>query len=335
MLDCNRLCILGWIAVLLLAVLPCRSQTTLREQLQSGGIPASSFSKAELDEIVDGVSANKGQYVYFAYLRTKGEMLTGYPHLLRYDQNTGAILRSELQLDKDDECCGAPDGIELVDDYILLSFHYNPSASSAVVLDQRLKMVELFYGFWIRRVAPNQIVMIEDMMHFAPVHPERLEFVDLHTGAARELYPPKGDVLRKHFAHENEIHMPSEEICQQLENDLCDPDLYDEDIRILGSDGKGKFALVIYREAAHETMKDDDQASAIYQSVLYLYQKGKSGWLYCEKQLSADEAKDLTDKNDENGFYKVRTRCIPDQVVVPDMSTSDFSPFPNPQRRAK
>jgi len=293
-----------------------------------------SFSKAELDEIVDGAGANKDQYVYFAYLRTKGEMLTGKPQVLRYDQKTGAILRSEVQLKEKVISLGSPDDVEFVDDYVLLSFHYNPSASSVVVLDQQLKIVELLYGFEISRVARNQIVMVENMMHFAPVHPERLEFVDLHTGANTELYPPKGDTLRERFALESEKHMPSVEVCKQLENDLCDPKLYDEDVSFLGSDGNGRFALVAARDASHATKKDEVPVTVASESALYIYQQGKSGWLYCEMQVSEDEAKALIGQ-DKNGYDSVKARCIPNLPVVADMTTAGFNPFPHPQRRAK
>jgi len=333
MLASNRMRTLGWIAALLFAVLPCCSQTTLREQLQHAGIPDSSFSKAELDEIVDGVSANKDRYVYFAYLRTKGEMLAGYPLVLRYDQKTGAILRSKLQPDKKDECCGAPDGIDFADDYLLLSFHDNPSASSVLALDNKLQLVEILYGFGTYQIAPDQVVLTENMMHFAPVHPERLEFVDLRTGATKELYPPKGDALRERFAREHEMHMPSEEICRQL-NDPCDPELYDEGISVLGTDRKGRFALVAGREGSHATKKDEAPATVASQLALYLYERGKSGWFYCEAQISEVEAKALIHEY-ENGYDSVKTRCVPDQPVVPDMSTSDFSPFPSPSRRVK
>jgi hypothetical protein len=334
MLDCNRIRILGWIACFLFVLPNCYSQYSLRNDLTQAGIPLTSFSNAELDEAVDGTDASKQPYLYFVYVRRDGDSLTGNPHLVRYDQNTGAVLRSELQVDEKDNSCGSPLLIEFVDEYLLLSFHINPSANSVVVLDQQLKMVELFYGFDMFRVARNQIVTTEDMIHFAPVHPERLEFLDLQTGTTKELFPPKADPLREQFARENGKHEPSDEICRQLENDPCDPELYDEDISILGADGKGQFALVANREASHATKKNEVPVTVASQSALYLYEQGKSGWLYCEKLISKDEANALVNVR-ENSYDRVKTRCVPNQQVVPDMSTSDFSPFPNPQLRAK
>lgn len=334
MLVSKRLRTLVWLVTLLLFVLPCYSQKTLREDLQSDGIPISSFSKAELDEAVDGAGGSKQPYVYFVYVRRNGNSLSGLPHLLRYDQNTGAILRSELQVDKEDECCGAPGGIEFVDGYLLLSFHYNPSASTILVLDHELRLVELLYGFGATEVAPNQIVLTEGMMHFAPIHAERLQFVDLHTGSARELFPIKNDALRKQFILEHKKRMPSIEICRQSDNDYCDPEMFDEGVMLLGTDGHGSFALLAKRDASHITEKNGDVVIVASQSALYIYKQDRNGWLYCEESLSEEEASAFDYRN-QHYFGQVASRCNPNLAVVPDISTSDLSPFPSPSRRVK
>ncbi len=325
----NRIRALGWVAALLLAALPCRSQTTLREQLQSRGIPENSFSETELNEVVDGVNASREPYVFVAYVRTKGEVLTGYPRLVRYDQTTGTILRSDLKLDERDECCGAPDGIEFVDEYILLSFHYNPSASSVVVLDRQLKMVELFYGFDILRVAPNQIVVTEDMMHFAPVHPERLQFIDLSSGASLEIYPLKNDVLRNQFVDDYSKRMP--EVCNRTP-ELCGYGDFDEGCTYLGGNGQGGFAFQCGRSASYQAKKGEESMNYASDSAIYIFAHRPNGWVHCEQAVSEDEATAL-DKLQGRSYDKVKTRCIPDRPVVPDISTSEFSPFPSPSRR--
>ena len=188
MLDCSRTRILGWIACLLFVLPNCYSQYSLRKELAQAGIPLTSFSEAELDEAVDGTGASKQPYVYFVYVRRNGNLLTGLPRLVRYDQSTGAILRSELQLKEDDPyCCGSPDGFEFLDDYLLLSFHYNPSAGAILVLDKDLKLLRSLDGFDVQRVAMNQLVIVENMVHFAPVHPERLQWADLSKNIALEI----------------------------------------------------------------------------------------------------------------------------------------------------
>jgi hypothetical protein len=306
---------------------------TLGDLLHSAGVPAAGLAKAEIEESINGTNAVSGQYVYVVYVLVKGDLISGYPHLLRYDTKTGAILRSNLQLGEKDECCGSPLGIEFVSGYLILSFHDNPSASTVVVLDKKLAFVELLYGFGVHEIAPNQIVLTENMIHFAPVQPERLQFVDLRTGAAAELYPPKDDLLRKRFAQEHRLHMPTEETCREM-NDPCDPEMYDEDISVLGADGRESFALIAYRDALHAIHKEETPVRVASDSALYLYLRGRGGWLYCEEPISQDEARDLI-ADDANGYARVKARCTPNQPVVPDLTTSEFNPFPAPSRRLK
>lgn len=315
MLASNRMCAFGWIAALFLAVLPCFSQTTLREQLQADGIPESSFSKAELDEAVAGEGADKDQYLYFAYLRTNGEDQNGYPHLLRYDRNTGAILRSDLQpKEVDPYCCGSPDYIKFLDDYLFLSFHYNPSAGAILVLDKNLKLVMTLDGFYVRKVALNQIVFTENMVHFAPTHPERVEWADLSKGVTLELYPLKNDALRNRFIHDLEKRIPAE--CKQA-GQSCNYDLIEEGCVSLGGDGQTQFAFECGRSASYQVREGDESVPYFIDSAIYLYAHNPKGWEYCAQAITEDESKVLEDKK-EQGYDRIKSRCTPNLAVIPD-----------------
>ena len=306
---------------------------TVGDLLHSAGVPTASFAKAETEEGINGTTAASGRYVYVVYLRVNGGLIAGYPHLLRYDTKSGLIRRSELKLGEKDNCCGSPEGIEFAGDYLILSFHNTPSSSSIAVLDKRLRLVELLFGFGVYQIAPDQIVLTEGMVHFAPVHPERLRFVDLRSGAAAELYPPGGDLLRMRFAQEHKVHMPAEESCREM-NDPCDPRIYDEHISVLGADQTGRFALIAGRDALHATRKEQNPVSVVSESALYLYRRRKNGWLYCEETISRDESRILIGDN-RNIYERVKSRCTPDKPVAPDKSTADFNPFPPPSRRLK
>lgn len=321
-------------AALLLIVSACRSQSTLREQLQTAGIPVESFGKAQLDEVVDGAGASHGRFVSFVYLRTRGEELIGFPQVIRFDTGSGLLLTSEVRPTDQELCCGAPDGIDFVDDYLLLSFHYNPSASSVLVLDEKLKLVQTLYGFWIRRVAPNQVVMIENMVHFAPVHPERVRLVNLIDGKSLEIYPSKNDALRNQFDKDSQARMPS--ICTQRP-ELCDNDGFDEDCEFLGGDGNGKFAFECGRSASYQAKEGEESVTYASDDGIYLFEHKYNGWAYCERAVTADEAKMFQGfsygKGEENrGYEIVKDRCIPNLAIVPDMS-NDLSPFPAPTER--
>jgi hypothetical protein len=273
------------IAAFLFSLLPGRSQTTLREQLRQAGIPETSFSKAELDEVVDGTSTSQDQKIYFVYVRSKGEALTGYPHLVRYDESGRATLRSDLVPEKVEYCCGAPDGFDLTQDYLLISFHESPSANTVLVVDHQLRLIEDLYGFDFHEVGLDQVVFIEDMVHFAPQHQERVAFVDLRNGEARELYPPKGDPLRSAFTRVNQEHMPPKKACIETDNP-CMPDIYDETIEFLPARAAGRFTIRVLREVTAPRKLKEANPEGLTQGAMYNYQHGANGWEYCEQRIA-------------------------------------------------
>jgi len=314
MLASKRMRTFVWFTLLLLFILPCYSQRTLRENLQSVGIPVSSFSKAELDAAVDGTGASKQPYVYFVYKRREGDSLIDFPHLVRYDDKTGTILKSELRLEEEDPfCCGSPEGIEFLDDYLLLHFHYNPSAAVILVVDKNLKLVRSLDGFDLRKVALNQVVLIENMVHFAPVHPERLQWVDLSKDIALEIYPLKNDSLRNRFIEAYPKHMPA--ICEKSE-ELCGYGDFEEGCTYLGGDGKNRFALNCGRSANYRTKEMNDSVSYASDSAIYIYAHGANGWVHCEQAISEDESIAL-DKQKDLSYEKIKSRCTPNLPVIP------------------
>lgn len=311
------------IAALLIAL--SSPAETLREVFKSNGIPEVSFSKVELDENVNGAAANNEAYVLVVYVRVNGNLLSGYPQLVRYDRHSGAIRRLEIKPEDEDECCGAPGDVEFIGDFAILSFHINPSAAAMLVLGRELNLVTTLYGFGVHEVAPDQVVFIENMIHFASAHPERLQFADLRSGKKTELYPPKGDVLRAEFAREHAKYMPPQATCEKF-NDPCEPELYDEDIDFVGVDGQVTFAFAVHRDASHATEEGQPPDSVGSEVALYRYTRSSNGWLYCEEKLSEDEARALGGPPPHNNFT-AKERCTPALPVVPDMSNSDYSPF--------
>lgn len=308
--------ILAWIAALFVAALPCYSQSPLREQLRVAGIPDTSFSKAELDEAVDSAGASKEPYLYFVYVRTKGDSLVGNLHLVRYDEITGAILRSELQLKSEDPyCCGSPDGVEFLDDYLLLYFHYNPSASAILVLDKNFKLLRSLDGLDLKKIAPNQIVLTENEVHFALTHPERLQWVDLSKSTDLEIYPLKNDVLRNRFMRNSDKHLPA--ACKQ--SGPCNDGLIEEGCVYLGGDGRANIAFDCGRSANYQAKEGEESVPYFTDSAIYLYAHNSKGWVYCEQAISENESKALEDEK-EKGYEKIKSRCTPKLAVIPEES---------------
>jgi hypothetical protein len=303
------------------------SAETLREFLKANAIPATSFSKAELDEEINGATAQRDPIVLAAYVRIQGDAVAGDPRLVRFDKASGTVQRAEVKPEDEGMCCGSPDDIALIGDFALLSFHINPSAETMLVVGKDLKLVTTLYGFDVREVAPGQVVFVENMVHFAAVHPERLEFADLASGKTMELYPPKGDALRAAFALEHAQHMPPKATCEKMD-DPCKAEDYDESIDFVDTDGHGSFAFTVQREALHATASEQPPESVVSEAALYRYARDGKGWLYCEEKLSDDEAKALAlPPGQRAGATASKGRCTPGLAVVPDMANADYSPF--------
>jgi hypothetical protein len=301
----------------LFAVLPCRSQAPLREQLQSAGIPEASFTEAQLNAPVDGATAENNQFVYLVYVvRTTDGDLTGQPQVVRYNSSTGAVIHGEVKPGDDPYCCGSPEGIDFLDDYLRVSFHFNPSAGSIAILDNNLKLVDLLDGFGIDRVAPNEGLYTENMVHFAPTHQERLQWVNLASQQFLEVYPLRNDALRNRF--EKEFGKKAPEACEKSE-DICNYGMFDEGCAFLGGNNKDQFALHCGRSASYHAKEGEEPIIYASDDAIYLYAHHAKGWLYCEQAITDDESQKL-DSVHERAYESIKNRCVPNLPVLPDSS---------------
>jgi len=306
--------LLGFIAAILIAL--TSPAQTLRDVLKANGIAEATFNASELNGHVNAAAAVKDARVVIVYLPIgKDNLLSGDPLLIQFNRTSGAIVRTEVKPEDANLCCGSPNSVEFIGQYVFLSFHFNPSAATMLVLDKDLKLVTTLYGFDVREIAPGQLVFIENMMHFAPVHPERLQVVDLNSGKRIELYPPQGDAMRAAFAEEHGKRMPPQNICTEM-NDPCRPELYDESIQFIDNDQGANLAFRVHRDAAHATAKEQPPESVLSAAALYRYALKEGTWMYCEQALPY---KTPTHQDDAG--------CTPDLPVTPDMSNADFSPF--------
>jgi hypothetical protein len=316
--------------VLAIIALPCGSQT-LGDELSKAGIPAGKFSSTELAQGVNAASARDGDSAYLAYMRVDANnMFTGLPVLVRFDRSSGEFRRKELDPKDKEICCGSPLDLQFTGHYALISFHDSPSANTVLVTDKTLRLVEVLFGFDIHEIAPDVVIFTEDMVHFAPEHAERKGLVDLAGGSSQELYPPKGDILRTKFAKIHEQHMPSTAECQEA-NDPCDPETYDESLTFREGLKPGQFQLLVTRTAEHTWVSKDHGQAWPTQFAAYTYGKGKSGWLYCERE---DTAARLTKGLDHAMPAAADQACEPNLPVEADESGQE-NPFPGVIRKVK
>lgn len=317
-----------WIAVVaLFAFCAALHAETLQDFLSAHGIPTASLSSSELKQvIVSGVSAETAALTVAAWSLPGSAVGTWPLHLIRMDRQSGATTAGQIQLSADDVCAGALLDFRVVGDFTLIGTHISPSAGCILVVDASLRLRHTLYGFGAEEVEPGRIVLTEDMVHFAAVHPERLQLADLATGKTTELYPPGDDALRAQLARRNAASMPPPEACASM-NDPCRADLFDESIGPLATDRRGRFAMVVEQEAQHRVVNGEPPKATAQQWVLYIYQHRGPSWTWCESPLTDVEGRALWNRHSSFSLDDVAGRCEPTRPLVPDLRTGEMNPF--------
>lgn len=302
----------------------CRGET-LKKFLMRNQVPPGSFTQTELMQAVQGTAKSDDRQVVLIYRNLEENFFIGLPHLLRYDRSLNTVSHGIIALQKDDICSGSPGEVHLIDGFTLISIDISPSAECLLVMGTDLKLKNILYGFDPVVVIPGSVVIQEDMIHFAPAHPGRLQLADLVNGTTAELYPPKDDALRQRLIAVHAAHMPPNAVCAQL-NDPCDPVIFDEDVRSLTSDGKGRFAFIASQSASHAPAPEAVPVTVAAQTVLYVYSRTDRGWRYCEEELAESQSNAVGNAL-RSDFDAVASRCNPLIRVIPDVSTAAYNPF--------
>lgn len=261
-----------------------------------------------------------------------GDLFVGPLQVVEYNFSRGAMRKSRLHFDQGDACQGSPENVYLIDSYTLFSTHINPSAECLLLLDSKLMIGTRFYGFFPLQVAPGQVAIIENMVHFAPVHPERMQVINLRTNETIEIYPPANDPLRARLAVEHTKKMPPSETCMRM-NDPCDPNLFDEQFSTTGTDGERRLAFLVSQSASHAIAENTEPETVVQQSVLYNYALRSGSWYYCQELISTPEVETLQLSLNRQFGAEVSHHCKPDRLVSPDMSTAVYKPSKIPRIR--
>ena len=264
---------------------------TLREVLREHGVPTSTFTAAELNAQLPSVEVSTSvSNVLIAYSTLEKEATNTSPlHLVTYHRSsrklTHRVIRTAVT---SDECSGAVMGISEQDENILIETHINPSAECTILLDSQLHVRKTLFAWVVAKLGPHDVLMEEDEIHFAPVHPLRLAVFNLPSGKMQEVYPPDGDPLRARFSSELSHHLPSKAWCAE-HNHPCDPGSFDEDLRDPAyADASGTRVAFIVTFSA-EGFGDDAARSIGLRSAMYVYRREEDGWSYCQQEIAGDE----------------------------------------------
>jgi hypothetical protein len=312
----------------LLAAANVRAET-LRQVLQQNGIPISGFLPAELQAQVSSSAADSNaEAVFLAYPAERGEEMIGPPlSVVVYHRTTRKVVRRAIAPgETSDECTGSVLGISEQAGYILVETHINPSASCTMVLDADLRVRHTLFGWSVARLGTAGVLLEEDEVHFAPVHPLRLEVFDLAGGRRQEVYPPDGDALRAQFSRELRPHLPSDSWCRE-HNHPCDASSFDEELgEAVFADAAGtKFGLIVTYDAGG--FGEDAGRVIGSRSVLYIYRRSADSWTYCQERLSENEV-ESRQRRLKDDLEAVAAGCMQGTAVKVTPKDSPFSQVP-------
>ncbi len=232
------------LAVAVLSLTPILCGETLGAVLTANKLPPDLITENERQQPITSfaVSTENSRFL-LAYYDDDGS--GGLPlvlHVLRYDQQTGDLRRTDLHgieipfhilhevmTRVSSNCMGSALNISEKAELVVIHTHINPSAGCALILTSDLSFIAGLGGGVLATIDGN-IIFVENTIHFAPTHPARISAYNLHQKKLASIYPTETDAGRKQFSTEPQNHLASPSGCRE-QNISCDPENVSADIQ--------------------------------------------------------------------------------------------------------
>jgi hypothetical protein len=175
---------------------------------------------------------------------------------------------------------GSAMGISERDGVIAIDTHINPSAGCVLILNRDLSFSAGLWG-WVLGSINGQLIVQEDMVHFAPTHSARLFVYDPHRKKATHIYPPENDPARQEFSAALRRFLPSDEWCKQA-NHACDPETFNTDVDHFAIDQRANefsFDAVMDAEGFDDKSGDGAEETIPSRTIHYVCRFRNGEWL--------------------------------------------------------
>jgi hypothetical protein len=220
------------LAAILIACLGAAAES-LESALRAANVPVGSFAASELSKQITSYAASKGGPFLFAYYVSDGSNELKPPlHVIRFDRRMGRLQRSSVRnidaLSRGSErmnCLGAADRIFEHGGSIFVETHLSPSAVCVIVLGGDLTYKDRLSGWVLGFIGSDYVILHRSEVHFAAVHPMRIEIIDLARSRTEQVFPPAGDAFRLEYSRLLKPHIV-EDWCR-INNAECDPGNFD------------------------------------------------------------------------------------------------------------
>jgi len=177
---------------------------TLGDVLQAHSAPIAAFTRSELEaRITSWAASGTDDPFLLAYYEDDGSGFLNPPlRVIRYD-HSGQVLRAslveanaEFEAGVPMNCLGSVNSVSELPGAILLETHKNPSAGCVLVLSPQLALKASLSGRVLAVMRSECVIVQKSEVHFAPVHPMRIEVYDLRRSSLTSVYPPPKDEQR-------------------------------------------------------------------------------------------------------------------------------------------
>jgi len=300
----RRVFFAGWLSLsLLISYSFAQEPETLSEVLRRDGLSVSALAISNARSAISSYSTlnDDQEFVIAYYLVDPSDRNRLRPPLMvaRLQKNSGKWSQASIQGAQVDalgrraelksDCLGSVLQIQRHDDLYFLDLHLNPSAGCILILNHNLTLHRTLGGSTEAFFKSGPMVYLGNMVHFAPIHPEKVFLYDLKTDRSNQIYPQVDDPFRREFSARlskvidqtkcRENNWPCDP--QEFESSIAAPIEVNDETHSLGFKIKFSPAGFVSREDAEK----NDQWTG-YQYV-YIYQVTPMRW----RAFSADDLK--------------------------------------------
>lgn len=242
------------------------------------------------EDIAQSESKVNSQITSFAVLNTAAEFVVAYYerqensdlltpplHVLRYIRKPRRWMQADLLgasapsgMPPDAACTGSAVALHRAGGFLYVGLHLNPSAECTLVLNGKLDLKQILFGWYVAGFQNGNIVYEHNTTHFAPTHPLVVSLYDPVGAKDTQLYPPESDPYRSDFIDELQ-HIMGVDRCTG-ENCASDPEKFESEIaESTSNDRTNSFAFIVQYSPVGFVRADEIESPDLNRKIVYVY----------------------------------------------------------------
>jgi hypothetical protein len=280
--------------------------TTIGESASLGNVLKAACISPE--DIAQSQSKLDSQITSFAVLNTSYEFVIAYYerqensdvltpplHVLRFLRKAKRWIQADLLgsnnssgMLPDAACEGSAVAVHRAGGFLYVGLHLNPSAECTLVLDSKLDVKRILFGWYVAGFQNGKVVYEHNTTHFAPTHPLVVSVYDPGAAKDTQLYPQPSDPYRSDFVDQLQ-HIMGVDRCT-TENCASDPEKFESELgESASNDRTNSFAFIAQYSPVGFVRADEVDSPELNKKIVYIYRITRDSIEHAE--FPADEMK--------------------------------------------